>query len=162
MPVSGGRHGYRRVNVAMSGNVKVKDKLVAQWECVITEQGGGGTVWCDAHLIGGGEDDVEFWELGIPGNKWTEGDVFYVIQNFEVAELIVEINELNATIFTLRQFPSRMQQEVRERYDEATKKRREAESKIEDWDRDSATDANMSYWEGQCHALAAIKRAMVI
>jgi hypothetical protein len=138
------------------------EKLVAAWECVVTETDSD-LVYCDAHPIDGTKtDEREFWEIEVPGNKWTEGDVFYVLHNCEVAELIVEINDLNATIFTLRQFPDRMKREVRELYDEATKKRREAESKIEDWDRDSAADTNLAYWEGQCHAFAAIKRAMVI
>lgn len=25
-------------------------------------------------------DVVEFWEIEIPGNKWTEGYVFYVVR----------------------------------------------------------------------------------
>ena len=84
------------------------------------------------------------------------------IETDEVAELIVEINNLNADIFTLKKFPGRMTEEINKRYHEATKKRREAESKIEDWENESATDATLAYWEGQCHALSAIKRAMAI
>ena len=80
----------------------------------------------------------------------------------EATELIVEINDLNAEIFTLKEFPGRVKKEVNERYEEATRKRRDAESKIEDWENESANDANLAYWEGQCHALSAIKRAMVI
>jgi TRAP-type mannitol/chloroaromatic compound transport system substrate-binding protein len=84
------------------------------------------------------------------------------MESDEVAELIVEINDLNAKVFTLNDFPRKIKREVNERYEEATKKRREAEAKIEDWESESATDANLAYWEGHCHALAAIKRAMVI
>ena len=80
----------------------------------------------------------------------------------EVAELIIEINGLNAIIFTLRELPNRIKREVNERYDEATQKRRKAESACECAGDDLATDANHAYWEGQCHALAAIKRALAV
>lgn len=57
------------------------EKFVAQWECVVTKQTGGDTVCCDAKLINGTGDDLEFWEIEVPGNKWVEGDVFYVLRS---------------------------------------------------------------------------------
>ena len=52
---------------------------VGQWECVVNESDGD-ELWCTAHLIGGTEEDVESWALSVPGNKWVEGDVFYVLK----------------------------------------------------------------------------------
>jgi len=57
------------------------EKLVATWECVVTESEGD-SVWCDAYpLDGGREDEREFWVVRVPGNKWTEGHVFYVLRS---------------------------------------------------------------------------------
>lgn len=56
------------------------EKLVAVWECVVAEAKGD-SVWCDAYpLDGSGEDGREFLEVEVPGNKWTEGHVFYVLR----------------------------------------------------------------------------------
>lgn len=56
-----------------------REKLVATWECVVTESDGD-SVWCDAYLLGQGGEVREFWEVEVPGNKWTEGHAFYVLQ----------------------------------------------------------------------------------
>jgi hypothetical protein len=57
-----------------------RKKLVATWECVVTESDGD-TVWCDAYLLGENFDVREFWEVEVPGNKWTEGHAFYVLRS---------------------------------------------------------------------------------
>lgn len=57
------------------------EKLVATWECVVTETDGD-IVYCDAYpLDGTPTDDREFWEVKVPGNKWTEGHAFYVLRS---------------------------------------------------------------------------------
>jgi len=63
------------------------EKLVATWECVVTERDGD-RLWCDAHPLDG-SDDTEFWEIVVPGNKWDEGHAFYVLRPESINEEIV-------------------------------------------------------------------------
>ena len=54
-------------------------KLNAVFECIVTERDGD-RVWCEAHPLGEyANEPLEFWELDVPGNKWDEGIVFYVV-----------------------------------------------------------------------------------
>jgi hypothetical protein len=57
-----------------------RKKLVTTWECIVTETRGD-SVFCDAYLLGEDEDLREFWEVFVPGNKWTEGHAFYVLRD---------------------------------------------------------------------------------
>lgn len=57
-----------------------REKLVAKWECVVTESRGD-SMWCDAYPLGQASIEREFWEVGVPDNEWTEGDVFYVLRS---------------------------------------------------------------------------------
>ena len=92
------------------------------------------------------------------------GSVQEIIQVVKVAsedmDLMHEINALNAKIHVLEQLPNLIKTELNERYFKATKERRDAESKIDNWEDDAAIDANLAYWEGQCHALKTIMRKM--
>ena len=57
--------------------------------------------------------------MGLPEIKdilfTADGITDKPMESDEVAELIVEINGLNATISTLREFPNRIKREVNER-----------------------------------------------
>jgi len=61
---------------------QIAEKLVATWECVVTERDGD-SVWCDAYPLDD-SGDREFWEIEVPGNKWTEGFAFYVLRAADV------------------------------------------------------------------------------
>ncbi|WP_197138561.1 hypothetical protein [Crateriforma conspicua] len=78
----------------------------------------------------------------------------------EYSELIKEINSLNQKIHELTRLPAAMAKELNEGYSQACESHKKAESKVIDWDEDAATDANLAYWEGQCHAYATLKRAL--
>ena len=79
----------------------------------------------------------------------------------EDMDLMDEINALNAKIHALEQLPNTIKTELNDRHAKAKEERREAESKIEDWETESASDANLAYWEGQCHALKTIMRKIL-
>lgn len=59
----------------------MKKKFLVEWECIVTEVNGD-VVYCNAYALGNDEPE-EFWELIVPGHKWTEGHVFYVLHSKE-------------------------------------------------------------------------------
>ena len=90
-----------------------------------------------------------------------QGGIEVVKVSIQDMDLMDEINALNARIHVLEQLPNTIKHDLNERHFKAKKERRDAESKIQDWEEDSATDANLAYWEGQCHALSSIMRTIL-
>jgi hypothetical protein len=54
----------------------MKNTLLAEWECVVAEPGD--VVGCDAFCLS--SDEREYWLIEVPGNKWEQGHVFYVLR----------------------------------------------------------------------------------
>jgi len=54
----------------------MNNPLIAEWECVVTEPGD--VVGCDAYCLS--SDEREYWQIEVPGNKWEQGHVFYVLR----------------------------------------------------------------------------------
>lgn len=52
-------------------------RVNAMFECVVKQPGN--MIGCDVVPLGGNPDDVESWQIEIPGNKLTIGEAFFVL-----------------------------------------------------------------------------------